>query len=204
MLSSNNGLSSQWEGGYSYRTGDGHNHPTFLMNHSLFKDAWLETKNTWQQPQGWNWAGERYCTRDMSFLYDEKVFFPLNFLSSLFWKVKGLKINKKQYLHLLKQIYCTQKSVTIATVLVAVPSKSSFHVFYHPPALCSVLLTSPIFYQILSLSFAHTVCFIPSLAPRVAHCLPKWKQKTGRHWAIFLSLLCLLFLFLVIPPSCVS
>lgn len=42
---------------------------------------------------------------------------------------KGAKSNKKQYLHLLKQVHYTQKSVTVITVLVGVPFKGPFMSF---------------------------------------------------------------------------
>ena len=83
------------------------------MNLSLFKDAWLETKNTWQQPPGWNWTGERYYTREVSFVYDEKFFHP-NFLSSLFWKVKreGQKLIARNNISIYVSKFITLKNLS--------------------------------------------------------------------------------------------
>lgn len=54
-------------------------------------------------------------------------FFVLIILES---EEKGAKSNnKKQYLHLLKQVHYTQKSVTVMTVLVGVPFKGPFMSF---------------------------------------------------------------------------
>lgn len=54
-------------------------------------------------------------------------FFVLIILES---EEKGAKsITKKQYLHLLKQIHYTQKSVIVITVLVAMPFKGPFMSF---------------------------------------------------------------------------
>lgn len=52
--------------------------------------------------------------------------------------------------------------------------------FYPPSASCSALVTYPIHFLILSLSFAPT-SFISSFVVLLAHCLPSWKLKTHNH-----------------------
>lgn len=165
------------------------------MNHSLFKDAWLETKNTWQKPPGWNWAGERYCTRDISFLYDKK-FFPPIFLSSLFWKVKrrGHKVITRSSISIYLSKFTTLKNLSQLLPCWFLCHSKDLSCLLPPSSF--MLSTSNISNILSDTEFVILHLQFPSFPPWLHSLLTVCQGESGRH-----SHLCFTVFFIVAVPG---